>query len=487
MGTLDGVTQRLDYLNDGTDQSLGVDAIWLTPIFDSQSYHGYDAKSFLDIKPEYGDLNSFKRLLEESHKRGIRVYLDLAINHTSHLNPWFQTQNAFYLWSPKPLHWGKMELKPGEKPEDHWHPLNGNFFFSTFGRGTMPDLNWRNADVLKEVKQIFLHWTQMGVDGFRLDAAKFLVKGPEGETNTHETHAIWQEIASSARAVNPGIFLIGEVWDSSKTIARYYGGGKELNACFDFPVSGGLRYALQNWNAEPFSYALKDHVTHMPTVDFTSPFLGNHDMPRAATYIGNDVKRLKLGALATLTLPGPTSIYYGEEIGLPDGVAGTHVGDLRHRTPMQWDSSETKGFTSKGVKPWLDFSANDAAMTVSTQNNSPDSLLQTYRQLIHLRNKIPELRQGQLALTDQKTTGVVSYFRTSKEKEGSCVLVVMNFSKTSVDNFSVPLDANCPKTFSSEQVFGRSKGVPTNRNARPSMDISNLGSAEGAVFRLTPQ
>jgi alpha-amylase len=389
-GDLATIQSRLDYI-----QSLGADTIWLTPIFKSPSYHGYDVEDYMSIQPDFGDLAALQSLVKAVHQRGMRLLLDLPVNHTSIQHPWFSANSDLYLWSPTPLDWPKITLRKNDTPEAHWHLFDSVYYFSTFS-WDMPDLNWHNPEVLSRIENVFQFWTSQGVDGFRLDAAKYLIKGPEGEQNMPETHQIWKEIVASVRAQKPDAYFVGEVWDTAANIAPYYGNGDELDAAFDFPVTGAIRSSLTNGTSTAFASALSNQLTTELNSYFAAPFVGNHDMDRLATVLKGDTASEKLAALAMMTLPGTPVIYYGDEIGMQNSQAS---GDLAKRAPMDW-------------------------ARVAAQEIDPASLLNTYKSLSQLRKSSQALSEGTLSDIQQLGSSGVSYLRTSGD---STVLVILNF------------------------------------------------------------
>src|SRR6266568_1727267 len=264
-GDLPGLIARLDYLNDGnpaTDTDLGVDALWLMPVFKSPSYHGYDTTDYETINPDYGTNDDLVRLCREAHRRGMHVIVDLVLNHTSNQHPWFldsasspsSPRRDWYVWSPTDLGWGQ----PWNATTDTWHPLNGAFYYGIFS-SRMPDLNFRNAAVRAEAKRIAGLWLARGVDGFRLDASRHLVEtgaGESGQADTAETHAVLKELAAYVHQTKPDAVLVGENWTETPNIARYYGdtgrvpGGDELPLSFDFPLAGRIIAAARQGEAK---------------------------------------------------------------------------------------------------------------------------------------------------------------------------------------------------------------------------------------------
>jgi glycosidase len=242
---LEGLISKLDYLKD-----LGVEGLWLMPIFKSPSYHGYDVVDYETIHPEYGTNASFTRLAEEAHRRGIRLVLDLTLNHTSNEHPWFvesasspeSAERDWYVWREDNPGWGQ----PWNEKGRSWHALNGAWYYGLFWSG-MPDLNWRNPAVMAEAQRIASVWLQRGADGFRLDAARHLVEtGPgPGQAGSPETHAVWKQFSAYVRQHHPQALLLGEIWSDTADILPYYGstqavaGGDELSMTFNFPFGGG--------------------------------------------------------------------------------------------------------------------------------------------------------------------------------------------------------------------------------------------------------
>ena len=230
-GDLKGLSSRLDYVKD-----LGVDALWLMPVFDSPSYHGYDTTDYEKINPDYGTNGDFERLLAEAHRRGMHVVVDLVLNHTSWKHPWFvesasspgSPKRDWYVWSATDLHWPQ----PWNANSDTWHEKNGAYYYGLFWAG-MPDLNYRTPAVREEAKRIASLWLSRGVDGFRLDAARHLIEtgpGEHGQNDTPETHAFWKEFAAYVRSVKQDAVLIGENWTETPIIANQAPLGRVLMA-----------------------------------------------------------------------------------------------------------------------------------------------------------------------------------------------------------------------------------------------------------------
>lgn len=352
-GDLAGLIARLDYLNDGnpaTETDLGVDALWLMPVFASPSYHGYDTTDYETINPDYGTNADFARLLAEAHRRGIRIIVDLVVNHTSVKHPWFvesasspsSPRRDWYVWSPTDPGWAQ----PWNASGRSWHQDHGAWFYGVFWEG-MPDLNLRTPAVREEVKRIAALWLARGVDGFRLDAARHLVEtGPgDGQSDTAETHQFLKELAAHVRAIKPDALLIGEAWTETPIVATYYGstahvpGGDELPLNFDFKLAERILEGTSAGEARGIVEKLREVQAMYPPGATDVPFLTNHDNVRVATELGGDAGKLRSAAAVLLTLPGTPFLYYGEEVGLENGNAKD--GDPAKRTPMPWEDRKS--------------------------------------------------------------------------------------------------------------------------------------------------
>jgi len=406
-GDLPGLISRLDYLNDGkpeTDSDLGVDALWLMPVFASPSYHGYDTTDYERVNPDYGTNEDLARLCSEAHRRGMHVIVDLVLNHTSNQHPWFvesasgpdSPRRDWYVWSQTDLGWGQ----PWNAAASTWHKRNGAYYYGLFWAG-MPDLNLRTPAVRAEAKRLAALWLGRGVDGFRLDAARHLIEtgGGDGQNDTPETHAFWKEFAASVRTVRPDAVLVGEAWTETPKIAPYYGsteavpGGDELPLNFDFPLAKHIVEGVQMGEALGIAQTLREIAATYPPGATDVPFLTNHDMRRVASVLKGDPGKLRVAAAILLTLPGTPFLYYGEELGL---LNGTESGDEAKRTPMPWTGASGGGFTTG--KPWYRFAPGQESTHVAGQTKDPGSLLSHYRRWIRTRHASPALSRGTIRL-----------------------------------------------------------------------------------------
>ena len=360
IGDLDGLTSRLPYLQD-----LGVGALWLMPIAESGSYHGYDVIDYTKVEQDYGDAPAFKRLVAAAHDAGIRVILDFVINHTSSQNAWFKdalaggTHRDWYLWSPTDPGW------PGPVGGNPWHASSAGYYYGVFS-DRMPDLNLTNAAATAEIHRVADFWlTDMDVDGFRIDAAPYLVEDGKGQqVNTPETYAWLAAFRDEIHATKPDSMDVGEVWQARVISAKYVNQGS-LDMAFDFGIGPAILNGVQGGDATSL-VAGQEEVANRYTAGPAGTFLSNHDQVRWLTGFKGGVDAAKQAAAILLTGPGVPFIYYGEEIGLTGGKPDENI-----RRPMPWTSaSPTFGFTSG--TPWEAF--GDGALTANVGSEATDLL-----------------------------------------------------------------------------------------------------------------
>ena len=418
-GDLAGLIEKLDYLNDCNapgSQSLGVDAIWLMPIYPSPSYHGYDVLDYTAVNPGYGTLADLDRLVVEAHRRCIKVVLDWVPNHTSARNPWFQEAQSptsarrdWYVWSQANPGW----TQPfGSAPT--WYPAGGAYFYAIFWSG-MPDLNWLNPMVPATLNAAAAGWLARGVDGFRLDAVRYLVANGPGaqQEDQPQTHAALKDFAAAVRSVRSDAMMVGEAWASTPIIATYFGstsvlpGGDELPLDFNFPLADAVVNGVRGNVAGGIAAKLDEIARTYPPGTGDAPFLTNHDQVRVATQLTVDPPRLRLAAAILLTLQGSPFLYYGEELGMQNGSCGT---DECKRTPMAWDGTAGGGFTTG--TPWWPFSPGKGTANVAAQLTDPASLLSRYRTLIQVRKASPALTRGGTQRLSTEAASVLSFLRT---------------------------------------------------------------------------
>ncbi len=431
VGDLRGLTSRLSYLNDGNAASttdLGVSGLWLMPIFKAASYHGYDVIDYRTIDPDYGTLADFRALVAAAHQRGVKVILDLVLNHTSDQNAWFKASAAgdptyrdWYIWS---------DTDPGylgPQGQTVWHPLDGRYYYGVFG-ANMPDLNLRNPAVTAELKGIARYWLDQGADGFRLDAIPYLIEDGQKQFSTPETLAWLRDFQASVKAVRPDAMTIGEVWADSSIAAKYVPASADLT--FDFDLAGATVESVQTGQPSTLASAIGQTATAWPA-NQEGTFLTNHDQARVMSQLGGRADSAKLAAFLLMTEPGVPWIYYGEEVGL----AGTKP-DPQIRTPMPWTANPRTGGFTTGT-PWEPLAPGTATANVATESADPSSLLSEYRSLIRLHDAQAPLRGG--ATVPVAATGpVVAWLRATAD---DVQLVLANTSASVAAGAALTLDS----------------------------------------------
>lgn len=428
IGDLEGLIQKLDYVNDGdpsTRTDLGANCIWLMPVAESPSYHGYDVTDYYRIDPRYGTNGDFKRLVEEAHGRGIRVLVDMVINHMSSEHPIFQDalldpNSPYRDW----FRWSATPEPDNEYGDNNWHraPDREDYYYGFFSP-RMPDLNWETAAVREEMMRVATFWLEeMGVDGFRLDAVRHLMEDDGGRsTNVPRTHDMLRKYGEYVRETHPNSFTVGEVFDSNEALLAYY--PDQLDAYFAFGVSDAILNSVRSGSSEGLLDSVLELQEAVPN-DRYAPFLRNHDQTRTLTWLEGDVERAKLAASLLLTLPGIPFVYYGEEIGMTGDKP-----DPRLRTPMQWKLGPAAGF-SAGV-PWEPLQPDSLTANVEALEGQAGSILRLYRELIHLRAAHPALGIGELIPLDANTAAVAAYIRRKGDR---AALVVANLGTEPLAN-----------------------------------------------------
>jgi len=426
IGDLNGVTEKLDYL-----QSLGISGIWLMPINPSPSYHGYDVTDYYDINPQYGTMEDFERLIQEAHKRNIKVIMDLVINHTSSQHPWFiesaedpnSPKRNWYHWVDDIKEVNKISAIGGKA----WHHKNGAYYLGIFWDG-MPDLNLDNPEVRAEMIRVGQFWLKKGVDGFRLDAAKHIYEDFQGDNKQKDIAKKnvqwWQEFRKAMEEVNPDVYLVGEVWDSPTVGAQYL--DHAFDAVFNFELATQLLNAARTERAFDIGLKLEsiyDYFTERSGGYFEKDalFLTNHDQNRVMTELRGNINHAKMAAAVLLTLPGNPFIYYGEEIGMQGAKPDEYI-----REPMRWYAIDSDPSKLTGQTSWMGSRYNlMEGVSVEEQEKDTDSLLHHYRTLIHWRKQEPVLAEGGIEQYKIDSSHVISFIRNTETER---VLVLHNLS-----------------------------------------------------------
>lgn len=465
VGDLLGIIEKLDYLNNGTEESLGVGAVWLSPIYKSPMIDfGYDISDYRDIDLLFGDMKTFERLVEEVHARGMKLIMDFVPNHTSSVHPWFiesrtakdNLKRAWYIWK---------DPKPDGSPPNNWlsrfggsaweyDKQTGQYYLHTF-TSSQPDLNWRNKEVKDEMLDILEFWLAKGVDGFRTDSLYHLLKDDKfrddpsnpnyvvGKDDPYEKllHIYSEGRPELAEATNGICEVLGKHGDRFM-ISEAYLDIPEMNkmyqACFH-KVHAPMNFNLISmpWIADLYQKFIDEFEHVLGEDDWPNYIIGNHDRVRVATRLGSE--RVRAAAMLLLTLRGMPFIYYGDEIGMenvhipPDKVKdpwekqapGMGLGRDMARTPMQWDKAAFAGFSDG--EAWLPVSEDYKKVNVLTESDDAHSIFQLYRFLIHFRQQSQALLHGSYRSIDVKNHHVFAYMRESERQQ---LLILINFAPT---------------------------------------------------------
>ncbi|MBN2856903.1 MAG: alpha-amylase [Candidatus Delongbacteria bacterium] len=470
-GDLRGIINRLDHLKD-----LGIKALWLSPVFKSpMADFGYDVEDYCSVDPVFGSMEDFDELLNSAHKIGMKIIIDMVMNHTSEKHPWFiesrssgaNPKRDWYIWAK-----GKNGKPPNNwmtvfgKPAWEFDKTTGEYYYHSFLK-EQPDLNWRNPEVKEEFFRIFRFWLEKGVDGFRLDAVNFIVKDKKLRRNPTILELIFgkrkfysrnrstsvkllQEFRSLVNSYDERM-LVGEIFalppGESNIVSYYLSSGQDtLDMAFDFSL------LFQRWSAAGYYNAIERSYGGIPAGGWPCIVLSNHDLSRSYDKQKNCPRaheKAKIRAVLQLTLKGTPFIYYGEEIGMKNGKIPKdrikdplgkiywplYKGRDGARTPMQWDDSDFAGFSS--VEPWLPVNAGYERCNVMFQKPNEYSLLNFYTKLTKIRNSISALSRGDWVPVSKGKNGLLSYLRSYN---GEYLLIVLNFlNKENRINFQ---DAN---------------------------------------------
>ena len=437
IGDIRGLIDKLDYINDGddtTDMDLGCNGIWLMPIMPSTTYHKYDVTDYEDIDAEYGDLDDFKELVTECHKRGIRLIIDLVMNHTSSKHPWFEAACDYIegLGGAEPSeaecpYFGYYNFTREPKGDVYYEVGDTGWYYEAQFWSEMPDLNLENQAVRDEFDGITSFWMNLGVDGFRLDAA--------GEYETGQTTKnieILSWFHSMVEEKNADAYIVAEVWQDLDTYAKYYESG--IDSCFDFAFAnadGIIADSLKKtagYNASSYGNAAANVQKKLAAYNadyIDAPFYTNHDMARSAGYYSGDYSEnmTKISGAMNLFMSGNAFLYYGEELGMKGSGK-----DENKRAPMYW-SDAGDGKTAEGMCRGPE--GMDAIKmkygSLEEQKDDPDSVYNFYRAVIKLRNAYPEIARGQVTfLKDLSDENVCVLKKTWNDRE---LVIAFNLSE----------------------------------------------------------
>jgi alpha-glucosidase len=461
VGDLGGIIQELDYL-----KSLGIDAIWISPFYPSpMKDFGYDVADYCDVDPLFGDLATFDHLLAGAHQRGIKIIIDWVPNHTSDEHPWFiesksspdNPKRDWYIWrDPRPdgsppNNWGSFFGGPAWTFDEN----TGQFYMHQFVPG-QPELNWRNPDVKAAMFDTLRFWLDRGADGFRMDVIGLIIKDealrdnpvnpnapadlPENDLfgrllqvynmDQDDVHPILREIRQLFDGYDDRV-AIGELWGPLDRWVKYYGKfGDELHMPFNFRLMDE-----GSWSATVMRSLVDAMEAILPEFTWPNYVLGNHDRMRLATRFGGQAQA-RVAAMLLLTLRGTPTLYYGDELGIENGVIspdkiqdpqGVNLGPERSRdvcrTPMQWDVSQYAGFSA--VEPWLPVSNDFTERNVEVMKADPQSILSLYHELLHLRKSSAALQVGTYTPIDMLAEKCFIYRRDTNTQS---FLIALNFT-----------------------------------------------------------
>jgi maltose alpha-D-glucosyltransferase / alpha-amylase len=488
IGDFPGLTQRLDYLQD-----LGITAIWLLPFYPSPLRDdGYDIADYTSVHPSYGSLEDFKAFLAAAHSRGIRVIIELVVNHTSDQHPWFKEARSsrdnpkrdWYVWSETDTRYKGVPIVfvDTETSNWAWDPMSKSYYWHRFF-SHQPDLNFDNPAVFETVWDVMKFWLNFGVDGFRLDAVAFLVER-EGTLceNLPETHAIIREIRKRLDASYPGTMLLAEANQWPADVCAYFGNSDEFHAAFHFPLMPRMFMAVKLEDRKPIIEIL-EQTPEIPDICQWFIFLRNHDeltlemvteverdymydeyardksmrinrgiRRRLAPLMNNDRRQVELLHGLLMSMPGTPIVYYGDEIGMGDNI---YLGDRNSvRTPMQWSSTLNAGFsTADPERLYAPVISNAVygyqAVNVYAQERSEHSLLRWMMSLIKVRNAFRVFSRGTIRFLLPSNHRVLAYIRQFGDE---LVLVVNNLSNSAQ---AVELDVQAYKGYLPIEMFGR--------------------------------
>ncbi len=420
-GDIKGITENITYLS----ETLNVDCIWLNPVNPSPTYHKYDVLDYYGIDAQLGTMEDYEELLNVAEEHGIKVLMDLVVNHTSFDHPWFVNARSskesdyrdWYIWN---------DLTDKEKypSSDGWYFNNGEYYYASFW-DRMPELNMDNPEVREEMKNIATFWLEKGVDGFRIDAAKHLYdlnEYPRGTNLLKENRLFFREFNDHIKSVNPDSFMVGEIWSESSSFIGYFYEG--MDSTFNFPVAEAIMDGLLGGTSGEIIDTLEESMVEYGAVrdDYIdSFFLTNHDQNRILDTLSYDLDKMMLAAHINFTMPGISWIYYGEELGMTGMKPDESI-----RQPFKWSEDSVYNATGKtgGIANWN--TRNVELDGVEEQLLNEESLLNMYIDLITLKKENSALSDGVLRLVEYDGSRLLVFIRESNDQT---LLVIHNMSQ----------------------------------------------------------
>lgn len=469
IGDIPGLISKLDYIKD-----LGVDCIWVLPIYPSPLKDGgYDIADYYNVSPDYGTIADFKKLIEEAHKRGLKVIADLVLNHTSDEHPWFQASRTdpnskyrdYYVWSESDDKYSDTRIIFIDTEKSNWtYDEEAKLYYWHRFYASQPDLNYDNPEVREEMLNVMKFWLNLGIDGFRADAVPYLIER-EGTIceNLPETHAILKSIRAHLDANYKDKILLAEANQWPKDVRQYFGDGDEFHMGFHFPVMPRIYMAIRKGDSTPIHWIMAQ-TPEIPSGSQWCTFLRNHDeltlemvteeerqwmwqeyapdprmrlnlgiRRRLAPLLDNDPRKIMLANALLYSLPGAPIVYYGDEIGMGDNIWLPDRNGVR--TPMQWNSSSNAGFSTAPMDQLCCPVVNEGDyaykhVNVAVEQTDPDSLLNRLKHLIHVRKANPVLAFGGYTFLQKERKECLIIHRYHEEKHIICVLNLTDKSES---------------------------------------------------------
>jgi len=501
IGDLRGLIGKLDYLRD-----LGVDAIWMLPIFPSPLRDdGYDVADYTHIHPDFGTLDDFKALLVAAHKRDLRIIVELVVNHTSDQHPWFQASRDpqhpdharyrdWYVWSDTDQRYTETRIIFIDTEPSNWSfdPVRGQYFWHRFF-SHQPDLNYDNPEVQKAMMRIVQYWIDLGVDGFRIDAPPYLYEreGTDCE-NLPETHAYLKRLRAFVDAYAPGTFLLSESNMWPEEVVQYFGDGDEMHMNYHFPLMPRIFMALAKADRAPI-LSIMARTPELPEPCQWGTFLRCHDeltlemvtpeerafmwdfyapeprmrlnlgiRRRLAPLLDNDRRRIEVANSILLTLIGSPFIYYGDEIGMGDNIWLDDRDGVR--TPMQWDAGPNAGFSDAPAEQLYSPVIDDAIfgyqqVNVAAQRADDGSLWYWMQRVLRIRKQHPVFGRGTLSFLEPYNSTILAYIRS----DGAQTILVFNNLSAESQQATVDLRAyrgKVPRDLLTDVVWDSIGGTP---------------------------